>query len=197
MTTPASLQSVDGDATDARAWTEAADPIDARVLARVVAPVLDVGCGPGRHVVALAASGVVALGIDVSPAALGLARARGASVLERSIFGRIPCAGRWRTALLLDGNIGIGADPAALLLRTRELLDARRGRVLVETAPPETRAVTRTVRLEIGSHAGPWFDLAVVGIDAMPDLARRTGFGVTQSWNDHDRWFVCLERTPT
>ncbi len=141
MNPTARLQVLDGHATDARTWTEAADRIDARILARVVAPVLDVGCGPGRHVAELAASGLVALGIDVSPAALGLARARGACVLERSVFDRVPCAGRWRTALLLDGNIGIGGDPASLLLRIGELLAHRGSRVLVETAPPETRAV--------------------------------------------------------
>ncbi len=196
MTVVARLRMLDGRATDAPAWTEAADHIDTRVLARVVAPVLDIGCGPGRHVVELATSRIIALGIDVSPAALGVARARGASVLERSIFGRIPRAGRWRTALLLDGNIGIGGDPAVLLQRTRELLAPMGSRVLVEAAPPETRAETRTVRLEIGEHAGPWFDFAIIGTDAMPDLARRTGFVVTESWSDHDRWFVCLERTP-
>ncbi|HEY3238398.1 MAG TPA: class I SAM-dependent methyltransferase, partial [Acidimicrobiia bacterium] len=71
------------------------------VLDRVVGPALDVGCGPGRHVLALARRGVVSLGIDVAGTALELARRRGAPVLERSIFERVPGAGRWGSALLL------------------------------------------------------------------------------------------------
>ena len=38
---------------------------------------------------------------------------RGATVLQRDIFGPLPGEGRWGTALLFDGNVGIGGDPAA------------------------------------------------------------------------------------
>ena len=48
-------------------WLAPAGAVDARVLAGLRGPVLDVGCGPGRHVRALLERGVVALGIDVTP----------------------------------------------------------------------------------------------------------------------------------
>jgi SAM-dependent methyltransferase len=194
MSAFARLRAIDGAAVDASRWVSHADRIDERVLGRVVAPVLDIGCGPGRHVLALAARGVLTLGIDVSPAAIAVARTRGAPVLERSIFARVPGAGRWRSALLLDGNIGIGGDPAVLLARIGELLVPDAGRVLVEAAPPETRAQRRTVRLELGAHAGPWFELAAIGIDAVPACARAAGFAVADAWRDGDRWFACLTR---
>src|SRR5439155_18584151 len=54
-----------------------ASAADEAVLARAAGPVLDVGCGPGRILAELARRGVPALGIDVSPAAVRLARARG------------------------------------------------------------------------------------------------------------------------
>ena len=44
------------------------------VLARVQSPVLDIGCGPGRHAAALRRFGHDALGIDTSPAAVQAAR---------------------------------------------------------------------------------------------------------------------------
>jgi SAM-dependent methyltransferase len=78
-------------------------------------PVLDIGCGPGRHVHALARRGVLALGVDVSAGALALARARGAAVFEASIFAEVPHPGQWASALLLDGN----ADQAGLSVRER------------------------------------------------------------------------------
>ena len=59
-------------------WLGPAGAVDERVLERARGPVLDVGCGPGRHVHALARRGVLALGVDVSPVAVRLARARGA-----------------------------------------------------------------------------------------------------------------------
>jgi SAM-dependent methyltransferase len=190
----ARIRTAEGGCVSVPAWTHAADLVDTRVLERVAPPVLDIGCGPGRHVLALAARGVLALGIDVTPAAIDLARAHGAPVLERSVFARIPGARRWRTALLLDGNVGIGGDPAALLARTSELLLPSAGRVLVETAAPETRAMARTVRLEIGPTVGPWFELSILGLDALPDVARRTGFVLDESWNYGDRWFASLSR---
>jgi len=40
-------------------WLAPADEVDAAVLERVDAPVLDIGCGPGRHAQALAARGQI------------------------------------------------------------------------------------------------------------------------------------------
>ncbi|HEY5243171.1 MAG TPA: class I SAM-dependent methyltransferase, partial [Polyangiaceae bacterium] len=55
-----------------------ADATDERLLDDVHGPVLDVGCGPGRHLHALATRGVFALGVDLSPVAVDLARGGGA-----------------------------------------------------------------------------------------------------------------------
>src|SRR5205823_12853989 len=60
------LRAPDGTALPAPSdrWVEALTIEDDSVLARAVGPVLDVGFRPGRHVLALAERGVVALGID-------------------------------------------------------------------------------------------------------------------------------------
>jgi SAM-dependent methyltransferase len=178
---------------DSRRWAETATQVDERVLALIDGPVLDVGCGPGRHVLALARSGVMTLGIDVSPPALALARRGGAPVLERSIFDRVPATGRWGTALLLDGNLGIGGCPATLLRRVRELLRPT-GRMLVEVSGPghaEDSGVER-VRFEAEGTAGPWFSWAHVGIDALEDVAAAAGLGIVRQWSDERRWFAWL-----
>src|SRR5258708_3750529 len=91
--------------------------------------------GPVGQVVALAAAGIPALGLDVAPSAVHMARARGACVLERSVFDRVPGAGRWATALLLDGNAGIGGDPEALLRRVASLLRPGGSILLAAEAP--------------------------------------------------------------
>ena len=59
-------------------WLGPLTAADEAVLDRTRGPVLDVGCGPGRHVLALARRGRLALGVDVAPAAVRVARLRGA-----------------------------------------------------------------------------------------------------------------------
>ncbi|MFI0964192.1 class I SAM-dependent methyltransferase [Streptomyces sp. NPDC021080] len=113
-------------------WCARADAVDLQVLARCEGAVLDVGCGPGRLVAELAARGRPALGIDVSEAAVAHTARLGGQALHRSVFEPLPGEGRWGTVLLVDGNIGIGGDPAALLRRTAELL-APGGLLIAET----------------------------------------------------------------
>ena len=70
-----------------------------------------------------------------SPAAVGHAIERQATALVRSVFDPLPGTGRWATALLFDGNVGIGGDPARLLRRVRRAARPD-GRAIVEMAPP-------------------------------------------------------------
>ena len=133
---------------------------------------LDLGCGPGRHLAALRASGKVALGVDLSPVAVRLARRRGAAAIPGDVFGDVPWAGRWGTALLLDGNVGIGGAPGALLRRTRELL-APGGAALVELDPPGAPTVRTRVRIEAFGAVSEWFRWARVGVDGIEPLAAR------------------------
>ena len=173
-------------------WLGAAGEVDERVLDRARGPVLDVGCGPGRHVHALARRGVLAVGVDVSPVAVALARRRGATALEASIFDRLPGAGAWRTGLLLDGNIGIGGRPDALLRRLAAVL-APGGTVLVELDPPGVGVARERVRLEAAGATSAWFAWARVGVGAIAIPARSAGLRVAERWRDGERWFAALE----
>jgi SAM-dependent methyltransferase len=176
-------------------WLGAVDAADVAVLAHAAAPVLDIGCGPGRHLAALAAAGHEGLGLDLSPVAVRLARARGAEAILRSVFADVPRAGTWRTALLLDGNIGIGGAPEALLARARALV-APGGAVLVETGPPGTPTRRVRVRLETHGAVSPWFGWATVGAGGIAALARAAGLRPHDAFAVDGRWFARLERTP-
>ena len=174
-------------------WVGLADDADAEVLALASAPVLDLGCGPGRHLAALRASGKVALGVDLSPVAVRLARRRGAAAIPGDVFGAVPWAGRWRTALLLDGNVGIGGAPGALLRRTRELL-APGGAALVELDPPGAPTVRTRVRIEAFGAVSEWFRWARVGVDGIEPLAARAGLPVEDVVCAGGRWLARLRR---
>lgn len=166
-------------------------PGDASLVERCEGATLDVGSGPGRLTVALAERGIPALGIDVTPFAVYLARQAGALTLLRDVFDRVPGAGRWMTVLLADGNIGIGGDPAALLRRVGELITPL-GQALVEVEPPGTALRSDKVRLCRGDQASPWFPWAYVGADQIDDLATSAGMVVAESWCADGRWFSVL-----
>lgn len=190
------LEHADGvrTAMDWRRWCSRPDDADASVLARVQGTALDVGCGPGRLTVALAARGHAVLGIDVTPDAVSLTRAAGGTALHRSVFTHIPGEGRWDTALLIDGNVGIGGDPVALLCRVSQLL-APTGLVLVEVEPPTTIEHVGPARIRYADGVvTSWFPWARVPVGRIGVIAATAGFVTRECWCVDGRWFTALEQ---
>lgn len=175
-------------------WTRGADRADDLMLDQCTGRTLDVGCGPGRLAARLAERGLPVLGIDVVPEAVRQSRARGVEALELSVFDPLPREGEWDTALLADGNIGIGGDPESLLGRIRQVL-APTGRVVVELAMPGVDRSTRWAWIEAAGTRSRPFRWSVVGVDGVLDLARSTGFAVTtRAPFGAGRWLAVLER---
>jgi SAM-dependent methyltransferase len=174
-------------AVDLQRFLSPADAIDEQLLDGLRGPVLDVGCGPGRHLHALAARGVFALGVDLSPVAVDLAVGRGGRAIVGDIFDEVP-GGGWRSALLLDGNIGIGGDPVRLLTRISDLL-APVGSLLVELGAPGTPTGGALARLESADCASAWFPWARVAAPSIGPIARAGGFRVAGLWSLQGRWF--------
>jgi len=168
-------------------------PGDDTVVQRCTGPTLDVGCGPGRMAHAVALAGVPALGIDISRRAVAEARARGAAALHRDLFGDLPAAGRWHHVLLLDGNVGIAADPVSLLRRCRDSMRPD-GTVILEIEAPGITIERTSLRLVIDGRVTRRFPWARVGIDAVADLATAAGLEIDHTWSRHNRWFATLRR---
>lgn len=174
---------------DAGRWLGPPSQAELALLADLEGPVLDIGCGPGRLVAALTARGVPALGIDIAPAAVRLARSRGVPVLLGDLFRPVPAAGEWATALLMDGSIGIGGDPVRLLRRVCTLLRPG-GRVVVEMAGQGHAGELECVQL--GLPAGAW---ATVDVRGLTPLAATTGL-LLEGITDAEGRCVALLRTP-
>ena len=141
---------VGGSPASPERWDGRPAPEEDEVLARAVAPVLDVAAG-------LAAMSWPWLGPatwrsgSTSPLRTRARPVPGARY-EMLRLRRVPGAGRWATVLLFDGNIGIGGDPAASLRRIAALLRPAGGGLLTELSRP-----------------GPW------GPRAGPPRGRRPG----------------------
>lgn len=139
-----------------------------RFLKRLQGPILDIGCGPGRAAAYLRKRNIAALGLDVNAGLVELARSNGALCVHQNVFDPVPFEGRWHEALVLDGNVGIGGDPAKLLERLRTIV-AVGGRALIEVeAVGQSRQMV--VREHVGGEVGapfPWATLTMAGLDAL------------------------------
>jgi SAM-dependent methyltransferase len=173
-------------------WLGPTCVVDETIAAAADGPVLDIGCGPGRLLDALSRRGTWALGLDASAAAVELARSLGRSVVLGDVFDTVPRAGEWATALLLDGSVGIGGDPVALLARVRTLLAAA-GTAIVEVEPPGAGTHEGRVRLEVDDVASRWFDWAHVDADGIAAVAAAAGLTVRQLEALGGRWFAWLD----
>ncbi|WP_030606016.1 class I SAM-dependent methyltransferase [Streptomyces fulvoviolaceus] len=172
-------------------WCARADRVDLDVLDRCEGAVLDVGCGPGRLVAELAARSRTVLGIDVSATAVDRTVRLGGPALRRSVFEPLPGEGRWGTVLLMDGNVGIGGDPCALLDRAAQVL-APGGLLIAETSPVDVdeRAEVQVVDITLTpSGAFPW---ARLGTPALLRYADRTRWRAVDQWATGGRRFLAL-----
>jgi SAM-dependent methyltransferase len=157
-------------------WRREADGADLALLAHCSGNTVDLGCGPGRLTAALASLGHVVLGVDLVREAVDQTVARGAAALRRDLFDRLPGEGRWDTAMLADGNVGIGGDPVALLQRAGELVSAD-GRVVVELGPPGVQHQAGWAALQCAGLRSAPFRWATVGTDDIHEVAGQAGFG--------------------
>ena len=172
-------------------WSADADAVDALVVSRCQPPVIDLGCGPGRMVRALNRTGRPALGVDISAAAVAVSMAHGGPALRRRLDDPLPAEGRWGTALLMDGNIGIGGDVVRLLRRCRDLVGAG-GLIIVEVdVDPERHDLDQVVlsgRTQTAA-AMPWVR---IGARALHRLAVELDLSWVEEWTNEHRSFVTL-----
>lgn len=166
-------------ALDVERWRGTAAGEDGWLLGRCRGATIDLGCGPGRLLEALAARGVRALGVDLAPEAVAQCRSRGVPVLWADVFGALPDEGAWSHVLLADGNLGIGGDPVALLRRAAALIGPY-GTVLVELDAGEPGLWRGLARIRCraggsGHEVGTAFPWAAAGIAALPALSARAG----------------------
>lgn len=152
---------------------------------------------PGKAGVGAGRPGTPGAGHRRQPGGGGPYRPVGGTALHRSVFDSLPGEGRWDTGLLIDGNIGIGGDPAALLRRMAEVLVVT-GSLIVECAEAEAEVeVDERCEVRVADGRGglgspfPW---ARVDTAALIRHAAAAGWTSGGHWTAAGRSFTVLIR---
>jgi SAM-dependent methyltransferase len=184
-----------------------------RAMRHVRGRVLDIGCGPGRHLVYLQEHGFPATGIDVSPGAIEVCRRRGlADVRVMPVTQVDHRIGRFDTILMMGNNFGVlgSRGRARWLLRRFKRVTGPAGRILAESRDPykpdvkEHRAyhernrrrgrMPGQVRLRVRYQkcATPWYDYLLVSEPEMQDILQGTGWRISRVLREDSGLYVAV-----
>ncbi|MFH1502609.1 MAG: methyltransferase domain-containing protein [Candidatus Eisenbacteria bacterium] len=176
-------------------------PHEKRAMQYARGRVLDVGCGAARHALHLQGKGLDVTGIDVSPLALKVSRARGLKKARLLPFtGVDPSLGTFDTITTLGNNFGLFGSPgrARWLLRKLKRMTSDGARIISES----THVYQTTNKFHLDYHrlnrrrgrmAGqtrlkvhyrmyttPWFDYLLVSQPEMEKILEGTGWKVNR-----------------
>ena len=193
-------------------WGVLDDWIHARARGRV----LDVGCGAGRNALVLQSAGMDVVGLDISPGAVRVARARGLEQVVEGTIDHADVAGPFDTIVLAGNNLGLlsSRDRAPVVLQRLAQLSAPGGQILatavgrepgaaasLEDAEYEQRNRDRgrlrwqvTMRSRYGRLATPWFDYLFLTVDELATLVEGTGWLIADTQPQGSGYAVQLRR---
>jgi SAM-dependent methyltransferase len=173
--------------------------------------VLDLGAGAGRHSLHLQAMGHEVTAVDSSPGAVAVCRARGIRDVRLADLTRFRSHRRWRTLLLMCGNLGLAGDwePTRRLLRLLGAVTVSGGLLIGDSVDPEDpddldyqdrnrRAGVHPgrvrLRLRYGDLVTPWWELLNLPPADIDALVEGTGWRLEERLREGDDHLVVLRR---
>lgn len=173
--------------------------------------VLDVGCGPGRVALHLQERGLDVVGIDLSPGAIRVARARGLRKARVMALDDVEGSlGRFDTVVMFGNNFGLFESRTGTVRRLRRLsrITTPNARILASSRDPymtddpvhiayhrRNRVRGRMggqlrLRVRHRNSATPWFDYLLVSAAEMGELAAKGGWRLTRTIGGGQQYYV-------
>jgi SAM-dependent methyltransferase len=177
--------------------------------------VLDIGCGAGRHALHLQREGFRTLGIDRSPLAVEVCRARGLKHARILPITRVSSKlGDFDTILMLGNNFGLFGNfkRSRWLLRRFHSLTSPRARIIAETLDPYrtedplhlqyhdwNRSRGRAggqvrMRVRYRKYVDPWFDYLFVSKEELEQLLIGSGWAVERYLDSDGPVYIAVIR---
>lgn len=158
-------------------------------------PVLDLGAGAGRASLWFQERGMEVTAVESSRGAAEVCRRRGVRDVRVADLNDPPSDRRWRTILLLCGNLGLGGSHDGNRRLLRRLADIAAddavvvGDTVTPTGPPGIR-----LRIRHGDTVTPWWPQYNIPHDEMADLVDGTGWTIATHLRDGVDHAVLLRR---
>ena len=175
--------------------------------------VLDIGCGAGRVALWLQLRGFDVTGIDVSPTAVEVCQRRGLRKCFVMPVKKLNFPPRsFDTILMMGNNLGLaGSVPGTIeLLRKLHEITTREGRMIGSGRDPSktdnpahlayherNRKAGKPigqVRLQVrfGEEATDWFNLLLVSIPDVEEIAKNAGWKVERSFEGENATYTVV-----
>jgi SAM-dependent methyltransferase len=176
--------------------------------------VLDIGCGGGRHSLFLQEKGLEVTGVDISPLAVQVCRARGlkdARVMSINDVG--PSLGKFDTILMLANNFGLfsNRNKARVLLRRFLNTANPKARIIAESLEIFKRPVDQAyrryhllnirrrrmpgqvkIRVRYRNLATPWFDYLLASKKEMKQILKGTKWRVKRFFSSKGPPYIAI-----
>jgi len=179
--------------------------------------VLDIGCGAGRHAIHLQNKGLDVTGIDNSPGAIKVSKARG---LKKALVRGIDDISKFKsnsfdTILMMGNNFGLFGSyaKAKRLLKALAKITSEDAQIITGTrnpygtAKPEHLKYHRlnkqrgrmagqiTIRARFGTAIGKWFDYLLVSPEEMESVLEGTQWKIKKLFGDtENNYFALIEK---
>jgi SAM-dependent methyltransferase len=179
--------------------------------------VLDIGCGAGRHSVYLQGNGLDVTGIDASPGAVKVSKARG---LKKAIVRPIEQISKFKpnsfdTVLMMGNNFGLFGTPekAKPLLKDLARITSENARIIAGARNPycTTKPVhlgyhrfnkqrgrlpgQLTIRVRFGRAIGRWFNYLLVSPEEIENILEGTVWEIEKLFGDtNDGYFALIRK---
>lgn len=177
--------------------------------------VLDIGCGAGRHGLALQEHGLAVVGVDTSPRAIAVCKRRGlreARVLDIARLSPDAGLGSFDTLLLLGANLGLfgSAAGARTLLGRLHAVTSARARIIAESRDPAAMSAPAhraygdanrrqgrlpgqlRLRIRYQQYVTPWFDYLFSATEELERLLEGTGWRATRYARGEEGAYIAL-----
>jgi SAM-dependent methyltransferase len=190
-----------------------------KAMAYVTGRVLDIGCGAGRHALYLQQQGFEVLGIDNSPRAIEVCKARGLhNAVVQPITQVTRHLGIFDTLLMLGNNFSLVGNPkrAHWLLRRFYGMTSESGRIIAQTRDPYQTETPEhlayheynrrrgrmpghaRIRVRYKKYVTPWIEFLMLSQEELRTLLDGTDWQVVHFIDDQGGVYVAVleKKTP-
>jgi SAM-dependent methyltransferase len=195
--------------TEYREWP----PFERTAIKYARGRILDIGCAAGRHSIYLQEKGLDVLGIDISPLAIEVCKARGLRNAKVMSVNQVNSSiGRFDTVLLIGGNFFMLGNPerAKRLLKKLGRMTSMDGRIIANSLDHyrwedplniSRRELNRQrgrmpgqrrSRVCYKEYATPWMDWLFVSKDEMQDILKGTPWSVKRFIDSETASYIAI-----